>query len=108
MAELRFNWRLGDFGLRATPKRLVRFSQDEPNETIDFVKYYRDVTGKEYCYSVAYFWWNDKGHSWEFKFVGGRFKEIPDDQIVPIFKMLRAAYDVLSEWKKDSEDDEEA
>ena len=38
--ELKFDWRWKDYGLRATPKRLVRFDDDESNETIDFIKYF--------------------------------------------------------------------
>ena len=38
MSELRFDWRWKDYGLRATPKRLVRFDDEESNETIDFIK----------------------------------------------------------------------
>lgn len=99
MKKLDFYWRLGDFALKATPKRLVRFSPDEENETIDFVRYYRD--GKhELCYSIGYFKWNEGECCWELKFVGDRFKEIPDDMVVEIFQMLRAAYDILNGWKR--------
>lgn len=99
MAELNFYWRMGDYALEACPKRLARFNDDEPNETIDFVKYYkRDV--KEYKYSIGYFRWNDHEPCWELKFVGERFKEILEDDVVAIFKMLKAAYDTLDEWKR--------
>lgn len=41
MSDLNFYWRIGDYALEACPKRLARFSEDEPNETINLVKYYQ-------------------------------------------------------------------
>lgn len=99
MAELKFNWRMGDYGLVACPGRLVRFHRDEPNETIDFRKYYRDG-GKEYCYSIGYFWYNKHEPCWEMKFVGDRFCDIDKTDIVAIFEMLKAAYSTLEEWSR--------
>ena len=99
MAELNFYWRMGDYALEACPKRLARINGDEPNETIDLVKYYQ-YKGKECKYSIGYFWWNDHEPCWELKFVGERFKEILEGDIVAIFKMLKAAYDTLDEWKR--------
>ena len=52
MADLKFDWRMGDYALKACPKRLARFSEDEPNETIDLIKYYRH-NGKEKCHIDA-------------------------------------------------------
>lgn len=101
MAELNFYWRMGDYALEACPKRLARFDNDEPNETIDLVKYYQ-YKGKECKYSIGYFWWNDHEPCWELKFVGERFKEILEGDVVAIFKMMKAAYDTLEEWKRSS------
>lgn len=97
--DLNFNWRMGDYALEATPKRLARFSKDEPNETIDFVKYYQRGD-KEFKYSIGYFWYNDHEPCWELKFVGERFREILDTDTVAVFTMLVAAYDVLEEWSR--------
>ena len=102
MAELNFNWRLKDYALEACPKRLVRFSDDELNVTINFVKYYQSQ-GKEYKYSIGYFWYNDKEPCWELKFVGNRFKDIREEDSVIVLRMLKAAYDTLEEWSKDNE-----
>ena len=41
MNDLNFYWRMGDYALEACPKHLARFSEDEPNVTIDLVKYYQ-------------------------------------------------------------------
>ena len=90
---------MGDYALEACPKRLARFSEDEPNVTIELVRYYKN-NGKEYKYVIGYFYWNDHEPCWELKFVGERFKEILDGDCVAIFRMLKAAYDTLEEWMR--------
>ena len=99
MAELNFYWRMGDYALEACPERLARFEKDEPNVTIDLVKYYQ-YQGRECKYSIGYFWYNDHEPCWELKFVGERFKEILEADVVAVFKMLAAAYDTLEEWNR--------
>lgn len=103
MSKLKFNWRWKDYELRATPQRLVRLDEDEPNETIDFLKYYR-YGDKELCYSIGYFWYNTHEPCWELKFVGDRFKDIASDDLLIVWKYLIAAYDVLTEWKNSEKD----
>ena len=105
MAELNFYWRMGNYALEACPKRLVRFSDDEPNVTIDLVKYFY-YQGCERKYSIGYFWYNDHEPCWELKFVGERFKEILETDVTAVFKMLAAAYDALEEWSKTKDGDE--
>ena len=104
MAELNFYWRMGDYALEACPKRLARFSEDEPNETIDLVKYCQ-YQGHECKYSIGYFYYDTHEPCWELKFVGDRFKELLDTDVVAVFKMLKAAYDVLEEWSRSREED---
>ena len=104
MAELNFYWRMGDYALEARPTRLARFSDDEPNATIDLVKYYQHQ-GRECKYSIGYFWYNSHEPCWELKFVGERFKEILEADVVAVFKMLAAAYDTLEEWSREREDE---
>lgn len=104
MSELNFYWRMGDYALEACPKRLARFSEDEPNETIDLVKYYQ-YKGKECCYSIGYFYYNAHEPCWELKFVGDRFKELLETDVVAVFKMLKAAYDTLEEWSRSREEE---
>ena len=99
MSELNFYWRMGDYALEACPQRLARFSDDAPNGTINLVKYYQ-YQGRECKYSIGYFWWDNHEPCWELKFVGERFKESLDGDVVAIFKMLKAAYDTLDEWKR--------
>ena len=101
--ELKFDWRWKDYGLRATPKRLVRFDEDESNETIDFIKYFR-YGNEEKCYSIGYFYYNEHEPCWELKFVGDRFKEIAPEDLSVVWKYLLAAYDVLTEWKNSEKD----
>lgn len=104
MTDLNFYWRMGDYALEACPKRLVRLKDDEPNETIDFVKYYQ-YQGRECKYSIGYFYYNTYKLCWELKFVGDRFKEILEGDVVAIFQMLKAAYDVLEAWSNSREED---
>ena len=105
MAELNFYWRMGDYALEACPKRLARFKKDEPNETIDLVKFYQ-YQGRECKYSIGYFWYNEHEPCWELKFVGERFKEILETDVIAVFKMLAAAYDTLEEWSRSREEAE--
>lgn len=102
MNDLNFYWRMGDYALEACPQHLVRFSEDEPNVTIDLVKYYQ-YKGKEARYSIGYFWYDEDEPSWELKFVGDRFKQILEGDVIAIFKMLSAAYDTLEEWSRRNE-----
>ena len=102
MAELNFYWRMGDYALEACPKSLARFKEDEPNETINLVKFFQHG-GHECKYSIGYFYYNEHEPCWELKFVGERFKDIHDTDVVAVFKMLAAAYDTLEEWSKNRE-----
>lgn len=104
MSDLNFYWRLGDYALEACPKHLVRFSKTEPNVTIDLVKYFHD-RGEEYKYSIGYFYYDDHELCWELKFVGDRFKDILEGDVVAIFKMLQSAYDTLDEWQRNRTDE---
>lgn len=104
MAELNFYWRMGNYALEAVPKCLARFSENEPNETVELVKYYQG-NGRELKYTIGYFYYNTHEPCWELQFVGSRFKEILDGDVVAIFKMLKAAYDTLEEWSEGGEDE---
>lgn len=105
MADLNFYWRMGDYALQACPKHLARLEPEEPNVTIELVKYYQ-YKGKECMYVIGYFWYNDHEPCWELKFVGERFKEILETDVVAVFKMLSSAYDTLEEWSRSCHDNE--
>lgn len=102
MSDLNFYWRMGDYALKACPKLLARLEGNEPNETIDLVKYYQ-YQGHECKYSIGYFYYNTREPCQELKFVGDRFKELLETDVVAVFKMLKAAYDTLEEWSKGRE-----
>lgn len=104
MNDLNFYWRMGDYALEAVPKHLARLNADEPNETIDLVKYYQ-YRGKECKYSIGYFFYNTHEPCWELKFVGDRFKELRKTDLVAVFEMLAAAYDTLEAWSERCEDE---
>ena len=94
---LEFNWEYKDYQLRACPKRLVRFKDNEPNETIDLVKLDVDSNGERYCYSLAY--WCKDNEGYELQFVGDRpFKHIEPEDIEVVWKALRVAQKVLDGW----------
>jgi len=103
--KLEFQWRVGDFGIRATPKHLVQLYENEGNKTIDFVRFYRDGE-REYCYSIGYFEWDEDDKSFDLRLVGDRFKVITDDEMWALVgEALAAAYDTLMLWKKSEEYD---
>ena len=104
MSDLNFYLRMGDYALEACPRRLVRLYDDEENETIDLVKYYQHE-GHECKYSIGYFYYNSHEPCWELKFVGDRFKDILESDVIAIFKMLAAAYDTLEEWSESREEE---
>lgn len=95
--KLEFSWRYKDYELRACPKKLARFNANEPNETIDFVKWTTNSDGAEYCLSLAYWCKNSEGY--ELKFVGDRpFKDIESEDLEIVWKALRVAQKVLDAW----------
>ena len=103
MSDLNFYWRMGDYGIQAVPKRLVRFNDDEPNETIELVKYYQ-YEGRECKYTIGFFYYNTHEPCWELKFCGDSFKDVLESDLVALFKMLAAAYDTLEEWSASRDD----
>ena len=90
---LEFSFKYKDYELRACPKRLARFSPDEPNETIDLVKW--DKSGdKPYCFSLAH-WTRDK-EGYELTFVGSRpFDHIDKEDVPILWTVLKQAQAVL-------------
>lgn len=97
--DLHFEWKFGDYEIVATPKRLVRFTEDEKNETIDFCKWYTDESGKRYKYSVAYFI-QDKDGEWDLHLVGDRFFELPESDWNMILRVLKMALATLNEFSR--------
>lgn len=94
--KLIFSWRYGEYGLEAVPKRRVRLSQDEENETVDFIRYFE--SGKSVLkYSIGYFEY--KNNDWTLRFVGDRFMDIAEKDLPAIWEGLKSAYRVLTEWK---------
>lgn len=95
--KLIFSWRYGEYGLEAVPSRLVRFTPDEENETVDFIRYFE--SGKSTLkYSIGYFKYED--NDWILRFVGDRFMDIAEQDLPAIWEGLKSAYRVLTEWKK--------
>lgn len=92
-SELEFSWKYKDYELRACPKHLARFYKDEPNETIDLVKWF-ECNGKRNCYSLAYF--IRQGEGYDLRFVGSRpFKDIAAEDLPEVWEALKTAQAVL-------------
>ena len=96
--ELNFNWKYKDYELRACPKRLVKFEDDEQNETIDLIKWQtHKEDGKRYCFSLAY-WKRDK-EGFDLALVGTRvFEEIEEDDLEIVWEQLHTAQLVLDRF----------
>ena len=95
--ELKFSYKYKDYELRACPERLVKFQEDEKNETIDFVKWNMDSKGDRYCFSLAY-WIRDK-EGYDLKFVGNRpFEHIDAEDVEAVWTALKMAQEVLDAW----------
>jgi hypothetical protein len=94
--QLEFSWKYKYYELRACPKRLVRF-HDEPNETINLVKWSTHNDSTPYCYSLAY--WKKNSEGYELQFVGDRpFKNILPEDVEIVWKALKVAQKVLDGW----------
>lgn len=100
---LEFSFKYKDYELRACPKRLARFSPDEPNETIDLVKW--DKSGdRPYCFSLAY-WTRDK-EGYELTFVGSRpFDNIDKEDVPILWSVLKQAQEILDQFFKEVENE---
>ena len=95
--KLEFSWKYKDYELRACPKRLVSFNDNEPNDTIDFVKWTTSSDGTKYCFSLAY--WSKYSEGYELEFVGDRpFQYIASEDLEIVWKALRVAQKVLDGW----------
>ena len=93
---LEFSFKYKDYELKACPKRLARFSPDEPNETIDLIKWYKSGENS-FCYSLAYFERYDEGY--RLKFVGDRpFEDIEKKDVPIIWSALKQAQEILDEF----------
>lgn len=100
--ELNFNWKYKDYELRACPKRLVKFSEYEQNETIDFIKWQTSKKdGERYCFSLAY--WKRGKDGFDLRLVKTRaFDEIDEEDLAIIWKQLHIAQLVLDKfWELD-------
>ena len=97
MMDLNFNFRYKDYELKACPSRLVRFDPEEPNETIDLVKWDMTDDDRPFCFSLAYFSRGSDGYS--LRFVGDRPFEYIDAEDVPIvWIMLKQAQEILDRY----------
>ena len=100
---LEFSFKYKDYELRACPKHLVRLSPEEKNETIDFVKWEIDSTGRKYCFSLAYLERDSVGY--KLYFVGSRpFEYIADEDLKILWRALKYAQEILDEFFNEEDD----
>lgn len=101
-SNLEFSWKYKDYELRACPKRLARFYEGEPNETIDLIKWF-DRGEKRLCYSLAYFIRKEEGY--DLRFVGSRpFEDIDAEDVPEVWEALKTAQAVLDAFFKGDEE----
>lgn len=94
---LEFFFKYKDYELRACPKHLARFSPDEKNETIDFVKWATNENGRKYCFSLAHFVRDSEGYY--LKFVGSRmFEYVPAEDVEILWSALKYAQEILDKF----------
>lgn len=102
--SLEFSFKYKNYELRACPKRLVRFSPNEPNETIDLIKWETDSGGRKFCFSLAYF--EKTGEGYRLKFVYSRpFDCIEPEDVKILWSALKHAQEILDEFFKEENDD---
>lgn len=100
--SIRFRWKYKDFELRACPKRLASLDPDEPNVTIDFVKWFTDSAGRRLLYSLGNFVRYSEGYY--FRFVGDRpFDDIKEKDLPVVWKGLRLAQRCLDQYFNETE-----
>ena len=92
MTDFEFHWKYGDFEINVSHNLSTKLPY------IDLVKWvYPDDNKKPYCYSLAYYEWNDEGG--ELHFVGNRpFEDIAEVDLTPIWKQLWLACKMLQDW----------
>lgn len=91
-----YSFKYKDYELRACPKGLARFNEDEPNETIELVKWRFD-NKEPYCFVIAYWTRDDEGYN--LQFVGERFvRNISEEDVSILWKAISSAQRVLDDW----------
>ena len=93
MNELDFNWKYKDYELRACPQRLVKFNEEDVNETIDLIKW--EGTGNNRsCFSLAY--WRKVRDGYDLYLVGTRFFDYIDkEDLSMVMEQLHKAQKIL-------------
>ena len=105
-AHLEFHWKYKNYELRACPRHLVRFGDDEPNVTIDFVFWERDKYEKDYCFSLAH--WIRDPEGYYLRFVGDRpFQYIASEDIPFVWNALNSAQKVLDAFFAISDEEDQ-
>ena len=100
---LEFSFKYKDYEIKACPKHLVSFIDDEPNVTIELLKWDRtDV--KPYCFSLAYFEKYSEGY--RLNFVGDRpFKYIEKEDVPIIWNVLKNAQELLDDYWESTQEE---
>lgn len=98
MNNYSFDWKYKDFEIRTTPSIIG----GEPY--IELLKWDKTESGKEYCFTLAYWYKDDEGY--ELHFVGDRPLEyISELNISEIWKQLFLAQQMLQDaWSKSNEE----
>ena len=94
-----FHWKHGEFEVRTT----TRINGDP---YVELVKWYESKSdGRQYCYTIAYWTYNDEG--WDLRFVGDRMLDLQQLDIGKIWPQLCAAQICFDEWLQQKDKGEE-
>lgn len=91
-----FHWKHGEFEVRSTTSL-----NNKPY--VELVHWKQDRNGRQYCYTIAYWTYNDEG--WDLRFVGERMLELQQLDIGKIWPQLCAGQICLDEWLRQQPDD---
>lgn len=93
-----FNWKYKEFEIRTTNMNGIA-------PYVELIKYRSsDDKTSPYCYTLAYYQWNEEGG--ELIFVGDRpFEDIAEIDIQPIWKQLWLACKMFKDWVEKEEDE---
>ena len=96
MNALRYKKKYKNFEIRACNRYLLKGTKENPNCTIELVKWY-ERDGEKFCFALAYY--AKTGKEFTLNILEDRFRDyIDDSDYKRIFTELIRAREVLEEW----------
>lgn len=98
MNTFELNWKCNDFEIRTTKS----FASGAPY--VELVRWINDESNKPYCYTLAYYKWDEEGGDWVF--VGTRpFDDITGAQIAEIWDQMGTITRMFVDWYTKNHED---